>query len=68
MEVGPQNSLGTPSCLATLARHPAMPLLSKEPRLFFCCSILKSHLILCDHMDCSMPDFPVLPGNPQIWV
>ena len=24
-----------------------------------CCSVAKSCLILCDHMDCSMPDLPV---------
>ena len=27
----------------------------------FCCSVAQSCLTLCDLMDCSMPDFPVLP-------
>ena len=67
MEVRPQNSLGTPPRLAALARHPAMPLLSKKPRLF-CCSVPKPCLILCDPMDCSTPGFPVLSGIPQICV
>ena len=26
----------------------------------FCCSATKSHLTLCDPMDCSMPGFPVI--------
>ena len=33
------------------------------PRLFVvavCCSVTKSHLALCDPMDCSTPGFPVL--------
>ena len=33
---------------------------------FVCCSVPKSHLILCDRMDCSMPGFPVLHHLPEL--
>ena len=36
-----------------------------------CCSVTQSRLTLCDHMDCSVPVFPVLhylPVFPQIHV
>ena len=33
---------------------------SKTVRSCYCCSVVKSHLILCNPMDCNMPDFPVL--------
>ena len=31
----------------------------------YCCSITQSCQTLCSHMDCSMPDFPVLPHLPD---
>ena len=65
MEVGPQNSIGTPPCLATLARHPAMPLLSKKPRLFCCCSVPRSCLIFCDPMDCTRQASLSFLGSPN---
>ena len=37
----------------------------------YCCSVTQSCLTLCDHMDCSIPVFPVLhylPEFPQIHV
>ena len=33
---------------------------------FVCCSVLKSHLTLCDPMDCSTPGFPVLHHLPEL--
>ena len=33
---------------------------SVESRMWFCCSVAKSCLTLCDPMDCSTPGFPVL--------
>ena len=31
----------------------------------YCCSVAKSHLTLCDPMDCSTPGFPVLHHPPE---
>ena len=33
--------------------------------LMFCCSVPKSCPILCDPMDCSMPEFPILHYLPE---
>ena len=37
----------------------------KKTFLFFCCSVAKSRLALCDPMNCSMPGFPVLYYLPE---
>ena len=39
--------------------------------MYFCCSVARSYLTVCNPMDCSMPGFPVLhqlPEFPQIHV
>ena len=33
---------------------------------FFCCSVTKSGLTLCDSVDCSTAGFPVLPLSPKL--
>ena len=33
--------------------------------LMFCCSVRKSCSILCDPVDCSMPEFPILHDLPE---
>ena len=33
---------------------------------YFCCSVTKSCLTLCDPMDCSIPGFPVLHCLPEL--
>ena len=35
------------------------------PQSWYCCSVAKSCLTLCDPMDCSMPGFPVLHYLPE---
>ena len=34
--------------------------------LLCCCSVTKSYPTLCDPMDCSMPDYPVLHHLPEL--
>ena len=36
------------------------------PRSHCCCLAAKSCMILCDHMDCRMPGFPVLHYTPDL--